>query len=312
MKKFLGVVLAFSLLATGSVFAKSKKSKFTVGMTVQDLTNQVWSATAVNLSKLISADGGKLTYLDCKNNSATQIQQIENFVSRGVTALIVHPVDKNSVETSLAEARKRGIKVFCWDEDIVNADLCWLIDNYNEGRIVGEYAAKWINEKLNGSAEVAVLDYPQIEILLQRANGIVDAIKENAPKAKIVAQSSAINPTEGMEKMETIFQKNPNVKVVCCIGGGGAIGAVEAAKAAGKNTADFGIFAVDGTDQEMEAIKGGVGERMSILNTGTPKVMAEVIYDLVQQMVAGTLPNKIVYREAIPVTADNVDKYYKK
>jgi len=140
---------------------------------------------------------------------------------------------------------------------------------------------------------------------------MVDAIKKNAPKAKIVAQSSAINPTEGMEKMETIFQKNPNVKVVCCIGGGGAIGAVEAAKAAGKNTADFGIFAVDGTDQEMQAIKEGAGERMSILNTGTPKVMAEVIYDLVKQMVSGTLPNKIVYREAIPVTAENVDKYYK-
>ena len=44
-----------------------------------------------------------------------------------------------------------------------------------------------------------------------------------APNAKIVAETSAINPAEGISKMETIFQSNPNVKVVGCIGGGGSV-----------------------------------------------------------------------------------------
>lgn len=295
-----------------AVLGAEKSAGLKIGMTVQDLSNQVWSSTAVNLSKLVSADGGKLTYLDCSNNSSTQIQQLENFIANRMDVIIVHPVDKNSLEVTLANARKAGIKIFCWDEDVENADLCWLIDNYAEGKIVGEYAANWINEKLGSSAEIAILDYPQIEILLDRANGIVDAIKEKAPNAQIVAQSSAINPTEGMEKMETIFQKNPNVKVVACIGGGGAMGAVEAAKTSGKVDDTFGIFAVDGTEEELLAIKNGDGERMSILNTGTPEIMAQVIYDLVKQMQKGLISEKIVYRQAIPVTTENVDSYLKK
>ena len=104
-----------------------------VGMTVQDLSNQIWSGSCASLKKLVEADGGAMTYLDCKSNASTQIQQIENFISRNVDVIIVHPADKNAVETVLGQARAAGIKVFCWDEDITNSDINWLIDNYALG-----------------------------------------------------------------------------------------------------------------------------------------------------------------------------------
>lgn len=289
----------------------TKKSGLKVGMTVQDLSNQIWSGSSEALKGLVEADGGSMTYLDCKNNSATQIQQLENFIASGVDAIVVHPVDVNALEPVLGQAREAGIKVYCWDEDMENADISWLIDNYALGRMIGEEAAKWINEKHGGVTEVAVLDYPQIPILLERGNGIVDAIKELAPNATIVAQTSAINPTEGMTKTETIFQANPNVKVIAAIGGGGAVGANEAAKAAGKIADDFGIFAADATDQELEAIKNNEGNRMSVLITGGPNEIAEEIYGWLQKLVAGETVDSEVYRTTIPVTIDNLSQYYK-
>jgi ribose transport system substrate-binding protein len=315
MKRIVTLLL-IGLTALNVVFAKSvkntrKNSRISVGMTVQDLSNQIWSGSCEALKKMVTADGGKMVYLDCSNNSATQIQQLENFISAKVNVIVVQPVDKNAVETTLAKARSQGIKVYCWDEDIQNADICWLIDNYALGKIIGEQAAEWINSKNNGTAEVAVLDYPQIPILLERGNGIVDALKEKAPKARIVAQSSAINPTEGMAKMETIFQKNPDVKVVCCIGGGGAVGANEAAKAAGKISSDFGIFAADCTEQEMAAMKNNEGNRMSVLITGGPDEIAKTIYGWIKKLAAGEPVEKKVYRVTIPVTAANLSKYYK-
>lgn len=145
----------------------------------------------------------------------------------------------------------------------------WLIENKALGSEVGKEASAFINKKHGGQAELAILNYPQLPVLLARGNGIREAITELAQNAKIVAETSAINPQEGINKMETIFQSNPNVKLICCIGGGGSIGANEAAKAAGKLGDDFGIFAVDATEPELAAIKNNEGVRMSVIVTGT-------------------------------------------
>lgn len=327
MKKIVWMVLTLLLVGIMSVGCSGKEkesedagkenidgtveeSGMKVGMTVQDLSNQIWSSSCEALKGLVEADGGSMTYLDCSNNASKQIGQIENFIASKVDAIVIHPVDANAVEQVLADARDKGIKVYSWDENLENADIVWLIDNYELGKIIGEEAAKWINDVHGGVAEVAVLDYPQIPILLERGNGIVDAIKEHAPKANIVAQTSAINPTEGMAKTETIFQANPDVQVIAAIGGGGAVGANEAIKAAGKLTDKIGVFAADATDQELEAIKNNEANRMSVLITGDADAIAKEIYGWLEKLVAGETVEKEVFRTTIPVTADNLDQYY--
>lgn len=298
---------AAAAATTAAPAAKALK----VGMSVQDLSNPVWAAICQNLDQQIKAAGGEFSYVACESNITKQIQQVENFISSGVNVIVVHPADPAGIEATLKTARDAGIKVISWDDKLENCDIAYVINNYDLGTMIGEQAAKWINEKLGGEAEVAVLDYPQLPILLERGNGIVDAIKKNAPKAKIVAQTSAINAAEGQTKMETIFQSNPNVKVVACIGGGGAVGANEAAKAANKVTADFGIFAADATDQELAAIKANEGNRMSVMITGGPDKMAEEIFGLIKKLAAGEKVEKLVVRNIFPVTAENVAQYVK-
>jgi ribose transport system substrate-binding protein len=304
-----------AMLACCSGCGKSRGSTRTaraisVGMTVQDLSNQIWSGSCQSLKRLVQADGGTMTYVDCRSNPSVQIQQIENFVSSGVGVIIVHPADKHAVETVLGQARAAGIKVFCWDDDIANSDINWLIDNYALGRVIGEHAGRWINEKLGGSAQVAVLDYPQIQVLLERGNGIVDGLKATAPGAAIVARSAAINPTEGQSKTETILQAHPDVNVIACIGGGGAIGANEAVKASGKLTPAFGIFAADATPEELAAISHDEACRMSVLITGGPDRIAAEIYGWVKKLAAGEVVEKRVYRTITAVTKDNLGLYY--
>ena len=77
-------------------------------------------------------------------------------------------------------------------------------------------------------------------------NGILDALKEKAPNAEVVANQPAIDTTEGLNAMETILQAHPDVKVVCCIGGGGATGANEALKGTYGSEVpdDIGIFQI--------------------------------------------------------------------
>lgn len=278
-----------------------------VGMTVQSISNPIWAGITSETQKAVKAMGGELTFVACDSNITTQIEQVENFISNKVDVIVVHPADPQGIENVLKQARDAGIKVISWDDDLENADLAYVINNYDLGTMIGEEAAKWINEKLNGEAEVAVLDWPQLPILLERGNGIVDAIKKNAPNAKIVAQTAAIDAAGGQSKMETIFQAHPNVKVVAAIGGGGAVGANEAAKAANKVTPDFGIFAADATEQELAAIKANEGNRASIMITGGPVTMGQEMAELIYKVAAGEQLDKNFVRSIFPITAENVD-----
>ena len=82
-------------------------------------------------------------------------------------------------------------------------------------------------------------------ILLERENGILNGLKENAAgKYEVVAQQPAIDAASALTNMESIFQAFPDVKIVCSIGAGGDIGANEAfmTKYNGKIPADVGIF----------------------------------------------------------------------
>lgn len=314
-KKLIGFLVFLSALVfagcSGSKDeAAGADAKVKIGMTVQSLSNPTWAGYCQAIEKEVKAQGGSINYVACDSNVGKQITQVENFISSGVDVIIIHPADPKGVEFALKQARDAGIKVLAWDDNLKNADIAWLIDNHELGYTIGTHAAEWINEKLDGNAEVAILNYPQLPILLERGNGIRDAITKLAPKAKIVAESSAIDTKAGIEKMETIFQSNPNVKVVCSIGGGGSVGANEAAKAAAKITDNFGIFAADATQPELSALKNNEGVRMTVTVTGTNQDIANEIWKMVSLLQSGEpIETKEIYREFIPVTQDNVDDY---
>lgn len=303
----------------------ARDSGLKIGVTVQSLNNQVWAGACSTMQNLAKANGNELTYMSCDDNSAKQIEQIENYISSGCDVIMVNPSDPNAIENVCASARESGIKVMCWDNEMENTDLNWIIDNEKLGYMIGEQASLFINEKYaDGVCEVAVLDYPQTQILLERENGILKALEEKAPNAKVVAQQPAIDANEGLAAMETILQASPDAKIVCCIGGGGAVGANEAFKAAGEITDDIGIFAADATNEELSAMVNGEANRMSVIITGTPAQIGENVYNMLEKLGTGkelaetdlgegeTMEGRNVYRNIFPVTIENVNEYYSK
>lgn len=299
--------LAMSLLGV-NVYAEEGLK---IGLAVQTLSNQVWAQQADQITKRAEADGNEVTVVECKENANTQMDQIENFITAGMDLIIVQPQDSAAIEQICMEAREEGIKVVCWDEEMENSDINWVIENYDLGVEIGTQAAAWINEKFeDGTCEVAVLGYPQTPILLERENGILDALKELAPNATVVANQPAIDTTEGLNAMETILQANPDVKVVCCIGGGGAAGANEAFKGfyGDEVPEEVGIFSTDLTDEAVASMQNGEFNRMVVAITGNAYVCGDKVYDLAIEVANGTEMDQNVYRELVPVTVDNLEE----
>jgi ribose transport system substrate-binding protein len=308
MRKFLVAALVIAVVVAQGVFAGGgKQSSYSVGFAVQDLSNPTWGGTAEELNRLITADGGEFTFMDTKNPNE-QIKQIENLITKGVDAIVIHVADPASLEGVLGDARKAGIKIYSWDTDIQNSDVNWLISNYELGTVIGTQAANWINEKFGGVTEYAILNYDTEAILKERGDGIRDAIQKLAPNAKRVADQPAINAREGQAAAETILEAYPNLKVIACIGGGGAVGANNAVKGAGRLAPDFGIFAADATEEEVVAIENNEAVRMSVLISGSPKKNAGIIFGYLKQLMAGEKLDKKIMRNFIPITINNISE----
>ena len=335
MKKFvalfcLALVLALPVCAmaadTGSTegiqaspefYAKANMSVLKgkkLGVAIQSLQNAYWAGVMTALEEVLTAAGAEVTIVACKDSSAEQISQIENFISSGCDLIMVHPSDANAVEDICADARNYGIKVMCWDDPMTNTDANWILDNTKLGIAIGELAGDFISKyyTTDKKAEVTVIGYPQTKILLERENGINIGLKNKADgKYEIVATQAAIEANLAQNAMETILQAHPDCKVVAGIGAGAMIGADEALQifTGGKIPEDMGVFTTDVTKQQLGQLadptypaKGIIGFEGSDVDTGKAcAAMFALILD-------GKLEAKNVFRAVAPITAENVEK----
>lgn len=296
--------------------AKTDSDKpYTVGITIQTLDNSYWAGVFSEVEKELKSRGIDGTILSANDDSSTQIQQIEQFTNNNVDLIMVHPSDPSAIEDYLKLARDKGIKVMSWDDKLTNSDLNWVLNNQELGYAIGAAAAEFINEHftVEEPAEVAILNYPQTPVLLERENGILDALQKEADgKYTVVAQQPALDAQAGMDNMETIFQANPNVKVVCCVSGSGDIGANEAFKIKYKNEIpdDVGIFSADGTKQELEAIVNGEATRAAVGFEGSDKRTAIAVVDMYEKLLKGEdTGGQDVYRPLLVLNIDNAAEY---
>lgn len=300
--------------ADDELYAKADMSVLSgkkIGVTIQSLRNAYWAGVMSALEEELSADGAEYTIVACDDNSATQIGQIENFISSGCDLIMVHPSDANAVEDACAAARNAGIKVMCWDDPMTNTDGNWILNNTDLGIAIGQLAGEFINEhySADNKAQVAVIGYPQTKVLKERGDGIKQGLEEVASgNYEIVAEQPALEPNDAQTVMETILQKNPDCKIATGIGAGPMIGANEALviQTGGNIPEDMGVFTTDVTKQQLEqlldenaASKGIIGFEGSDVDTA--KACA-AMYALI---LGDQLESQNVFRQVAPITAEN-------
>ena len=137
----------------------SKDKKYKVGITIQSLSNAYWAGVMGKLEEQLKDKGWDYTLIDCEDNSATQVSQIENFITSGCDLIMVHPSDAKAVENICKEALDADIKVMCWDDPMENTTANWVLDNTELGKEIGKTAAEFINDKFTADdkAQVTVI-----------------------------------------------------------------------------------------------------------------------------------------------------------
>jgi ribose transport system substrate-binding protein len=185
--------------------------------------------------KEAEAAGLKVLIQDADSDPAKQTQQIEDFVQKKVDAIALAATDPAGMVPAIDAAVDAGIPVVTYDGDANTDKTSTFVgfDYYDDGVMVGEWAADYINENLDGKAKIAVIDFPQSAIVCGlRAQGFIDTVLEKTDSEIVAQQDGKATRSDSMSIMENILTANPDVQIVYGINFDTCAGAKAAIEAA--------------------------------------------------------------------------------
>ncbi|WP_372814351.1 sugar ABC transporter substrate-binding protein [Paenibacillus sp.] len=289
-----------------------EKAPLKVGFAVPDEAHPYFIAQIGAIKKRVQEQGGELLVANAGMDVNKQINNIENLVSSKVQAMIVFPIDPKPLEDSLKKAQDAGIRVVGWGSfGIEHADVVVNSDHTAVGTAVGEDAAKWINEKFGGNAEVGLIISTYNPGLTERGVALEAAIKKNAPNAKIVAKHEALTVADSQKVAENLLTAHPNIQVIATIDDSEALGAYEAVKSHGKATGHFYINGVGATPEMLTKLK----EEGSVLRTTLDMATSKnpiIIVDNILKLLGGESVERDQLSKLTIVNASNADAFMPK
>lgn len=288
----------------------AEEESLKVAYSVQTLDNEYFVTIANGVEEYAKSLGMSVEITNGDQDVATQISQIENFIQKEMDIILISPVSDTGLEDAVKKAVDAGITVIAANQDFEGSQAFVTIPEYDLGKALGDACGQYISETFGDEAvDVLVLDYPDIESIVPRGDGMRDGVMEYAPNANIVQSISANTVEKGTAAMETAIQKFPNIQVVIGCNDAAALGAysvVEAQHLADDNE-NFYIGGMDGTDQALELIKEGTAYKATIdINAaGTGKILIDTA---LQVRESGPIEEPV----SIPlnvVTSSNVDEF---
>ncbi|MGW7420547.1 ABC transporter permease/substrate-binding protein [Streptomyces sp. NPDC054813] len=244
-----GLVAATSLLHTGSSSGNPK-----MGLSLSTLNNPFFVQIRSGAQAEAKKQGVDLTVTDAQNDASQQANQLQNFTSSGLGAIIVNPVDSDAASNSVKSADKAGIPVIAVDRGVNNAKTDALVASDNVAG--GELAAKTIGDRLGGHGKIVILQgQAGTSAARERAQGFANGLKAY-PGIQVVAQQPAdFDRTKGLDVMSNLLQAHPDVQGVIAANDEMALGAIKAlGSKAGKSVSVVGF---DGTPDGLTAVKNG-------------------------------------------------------
>lgn len=115
-------------------------------------------------------------YRQADGNSAKQIDQVNNLLGLGIDLLIISPNEAEPLTPIVEETFNKGIPVIVVDRKIATPSFTAYVggDNYQVGKMAGQYAASLLNGKGN---IMEVTGLPKSTPAIERDKGFTDAIK---------------------------------------------------------------------------------------------------------------------------------------
>jgi ribose transport system substrate-binding protein len=109
----------------------------------------------------------------------SQVSEVEGFVSRGVSGIVLAPLDEAALQGPVADAKARNIPVVIFDSGLKGSDYVSFVatDNLKGGELGGERLA----EAMHGKGKVILLRYAEgHDSTAKREQGFLDTLTKHS------------------------------------------------------------------------------------------------------------------------------------
>lgn len=201
-----------------------------------------------------------LTSQDVQNDTSKVIQFVESARNAGDDAVVVLPVDSETVPQIVEAAGDMKVVIVNRapkDTSIFKGDLVFVGSNeIDAGTFQGEYLAKVLKDKGEDTAKpIILLGTVGAENTVKRTESAKAALEKSGLKLKVVTELAAkwdrseamtmIQPLVTTEDYNCIIANNDSM----------ALGAIEALKAGGVKTTDIPVVGIDATVDGLDAVE---------------------------------------------------------
>jgi ribose transport system substrate-binding protein len=207
-----------------------------------------------------------------------QMQIIENLLQTGVKVLIVTPSGSREIASAIVKANRADVPVIVVDTRVDqkaaadnNLKIASFIgsDNYEGGRLAGEYLAK----ATGGKARIAILEgIPGHETGDSRLRGFREAVLKHPAMTIVASQPANWERDQGFTVFQNMLQAHPDIDSLFACSDLMALGAVEAIAAAGRS-GRVRVVGFDALDDARKAIEAG---RMEASMAQSPRDMGRL------------------------------------
>jgi ribose transport system substrate-binding protein len=283
--------------------------EMTIGFIPMTLDNEYF-ITMVNAAQQEADKSGAtlLVQAGTSHGSAEeQLQIVETMITNKVDAICIVPSSSVGLMTALKKAEEAGIPIINLDtaldaELVKSSDLKPVpfigTNNYDGAKLAGEYAL----EITGGTGKVAILTgIAGQQNAADRRNGFFDAVNG---KLEVVAEASADWEVEkGYNAAQNMIQANPDIVLIFASNDNMALGAIRAAKEAGK---DIKVIGYDAIGEALNSVKSG--EMASTIAQFPAEMGIQGVQAALSLVNGGTMPD-YTYTETRPITLENVDDF---
>ena len=277
----------------------------TIGIALSTLNNPYFVTLNDAAKAEAQAKGATIAAADGQNDLAKQTSEVEDFISKKVSCIIVNPVDSSGIAPAVTEANAANIPVIAVDRGVTGATTAGFIasDNVQAGKL----AADALLKALNGSGKIAVLTgVPGASATNDRTKGFQESLAANSGVTVVANQTAQFDRATALSVTENILQAHPDIQGIFAENDEMALGAIQALTAAGKAGKVF-VTSIDGTADGMKAVAAG-----TLLETiaQQPAFMGKTAVDYCVTLAGGgTVPSGLTASPLIEITKANVSQY---
>src|SRR4051812_28409930 len=287
-----------------------------IGVTMPTRSSERWIGDGDNLKKQLEAKGYKVDLQYAEDDIPTQVNQLDNQITRGAKLLIIASIDGTAITTQLENAKTNKIPVIAYDRLIRNSpnvDYYATFDNFKVG--VQQATSLLTGLKvLNADGSKGAAKGPfNVELFAGSPddnnatfffNGAMSILKPYLDDGTLVVKSKQTefktvailrwDPATAQKRMEDLltstYKSGAKVNGVLSPYDGLSIGILSALKSNGYGTAAQPYPVVTGQDAELASVKSIIaGEQYSTIYKDT-RELAKTTVGMADAVLKGQKP----------------------